>query len=77
MVLVAPPKKLRALPGRIKQFLVVPGQSTVTGGIDHETDPETTGFDRIPRPKRSISVRTLTSGRPKVLPLCRLTVTDA
>ncbi|MFJ8627930.1 hypothetical protein ACIRD3_34535 [Kitasatospora sp. NPDC093550] len=47
MALVAPPMKLGASPGRSKQFFDVAGQLTVTGGIDQETMPGSTRFDRI------------------------------
>ncbi|MBV6697715.1 hypothetical protein [Kitasatospora aureofaciens] len=47
MALVAPPMKLRATQGCSKQFFDTAGQLTVTGGIDQESTPRLSGFDRI------------------------------
>ncbi|MFG3055183.1 hypothetical protein ACGFZP_30150 [Kitasatospora sp. NPDC048239] len=61
MVLVAPPMKLRALPGGFKQFLDAAGQLTVTGGIDQEILSRMTTFDHIYMIKEHLFVLALTS----------------
>ncbi|MEV7773694.1 hypothetical protein [Kitasatospora sp. NPDC086791] len=76
MALVAPPMKLGATPGLSKQFFYAAGQLTVTGGIDQETTPGSTGFDRISKIKWSLSVPSLTPVHSQVPAHHRRAATD-